>query len=151
MTLPADPPDGAALGHELSLWVVLFHDAVATRLGLNATEHKVLDLIARNAGVSPTGIARHTGLSNAAVTKIATRLVELDHVRRERDPTDGRRWGLTVTDGYRHAMAGLYAPMIDGMTRLSAQFTEAEGRAVTRWIIGTVEVMRAATRQLAER
>jgi hypothetical protein len=144
-----ETPDAATLGHELSLRVVLFHDAVATRLGVNTTEHKVLDVIAREPGVSPTRLAEYTGLSNPAVTKIVHRLAGLGFVERHRDVADGRRVALTVTAGYQRGMAGLYGPMIDGMGRLADKFTKAEGEAIARWIAGTAEVMRHATMTLA--
>ncbi|MFJ7124939.1 MarR family winged helix-turn-helix transcriptional regulator [Streptomyces sp. NPDC098101] len=142
------PMDGASLGHELSLRVVLFHDAVAARLGVNTTEHKVLDLIGRHPGVSPTRLAQETGLSHAAITKITNRLVELGYVRRERDPSDGRKFALAVTPEHRQSMTGLMAPLIDGMSRVTSELTESERETVGRWLTGTVTALREATTKI---
>ncbi|MFC9792904.1 MarR family winged helix-turn-helix transcriptional regulator [Streptomyces sp. NPDC057695] len=139
------PMGGASLGHELSLWVVLFHDAVAAHLSVNATEHKVLDLIGRHPGSSPTRLAQETGLSHAAITKITHRLVGLGYVRRERDPADGRKFALFVTPEHRQSMTGVMAPLIDGMSRVTSELTESERETVGRWLIGTVTALREAT------
>ncbi|GGY80344.1 MarR family transcriptional regulator [Streptomyces nitrosporeus] len=137
--------DGASLGHELSLWVVLFHDAVAAHLGVNATEHKVLDLVGRHPGVSPTRLAQETRLSYAAITKITHHLVELGYVRRERDPSDGRKFALFVSPEHRRSMTGVMAPLIAGMARVTGELTESERETVSRWLMGTVTALREAT------
>ncbi len=147
---PADSADGALLGHELSLWVVLYHDAVAARMGVNATEHKVLDIIARQPGVTPTWLVEVTGLSASGVTKIVNRLVELDWVQRSRDSSDERRFFLAVTVAHQREMACLYEPMADAMNRLADTLDAAERQAVARWVVSATAVLRQATRSLVE-
>ncbi|MFH9613650.1 MarR family winged helix-turn-helix transcriptional regulator [Streptomyces pratensis] len=142
--------DGAALGHELSLWVVLFHEQLAARLQVNATEHKVLGIIGRTPGTHPARLVVETGLSNAAITKIVDRLVGLGYVDRARDPADGRRVVLTATAEHRRVLAGAMAPMLEGMDKVVAGLDEVELAAVGRWLTGTVSVMRDATLALSE-
>ncbi len=141
-------PDGRAMGQELSLRVVLFHEAVAAHFGLNATEHKVLSLIAAEPGVSPGRLVDHTGLSNAAITKIVHRLAALGHVDRRKDPSDGRRYALSVTAEHRRDLARLFAPMAEAMNGLVDGMDDAERATVTRWLSGTVEILRRSTAEL---
>ncbi len=130
--------------------MVLYHETVAARLGLNATENKVLGLIGREPGVSPTRLAEETRLSHAAITKITQRLVQLGYVARERDATDGRRVSLTSTARHREAMSGLMTPLLDGMAKVTGELTEAELGTVARWLSGTIAALRDATTALAE-
>ncbi|MFJ6609304.1 MarR family winged helix-turn-helix transcriptional regulator [Streptomyces sp. NPDC091289] len=141
-------PEGRAMGQELSLRVILFHEAVAAHLGLNATEHKILSLIAAEPGVSPGQLVDRTGLSNAAITKIVHRLAALGHVDRRKDGSDGRRYALSVTAEHRRDLARLFAPMAEAMDGLVDGMDDAERAAVTRWLSGTVEILRRSTAEL---
>src|SRR5690606_11104545 len=97
-----DRTAGDDLGFELSLAVVMFHEAIAQRLGVNNTEHKVLDLIARHeTGPTPGELAAATGLSNPAITKIVDRLVRAGLARRERSPGAGPAAPSALGDGPR--------------------------------------------------
>ncbi|MFE9172961.1 MarR family winged helix-turn-helix transcriptional regulator [Streptomyces kebangsaanensis] len=143
-------PDGIALGQELSLRVVLFHEAVASRLGLNATEHKLLSLIARDPGIGPSELVTYTGLSHPAITKAVNKLVGLGYTERRRDSSDRRRFTLYATPLRRQRMAGVLAPMAEAMESLVDGMDEAERRAVTRWVTGTIDVLRRSTAALTE-
>ncbi|MFI1188498.1 MarR family winged helix-turn-helix transcriptional regulator [Streptomyces californicus] len=140
---------GNALGQELSLRVVLFHEAVAAHLGLNATEHKILSLIARSPGTSPGELAAHTGLSNPAITKVVHRLTGLGHVERRRDAADGRRYSLHVAPGHRRDLARLFSPMAEAMNALVEEMDAAERAAVTRWVGSTIDILRRSTEELS--
>src|SRR2546428_12497931 len=70
---------------------VLFHTAVAERLGLSATDHKYADLIARQGPMTAGELADRTGLTTGAITGVLDRLEPAGGVRRERDPHDRRR------------------------------------------------------------
>ncbi|MFF9576769.1 MarR family winged helix-turn-helix transcriptional regulator [Streptomyces rubiginosohelvolus] len=142
--------EGRAMGQELSLRVILFHEAVAAHLGLNATEHKILSLIAAEPGVGPGQLVDRTGLSNAAITKIVHRLAALGYVDRRKDGSDGRRYALSVTAEHRRELARLFAPMAEAMNGLVEDMDGAERAAVTRWLSGTVEILRRSTAELTK-
>lgn len=78
-------------GREHSTATVLFHSALADRFGLNATDSKTMDLIARLGPLTAGQIAQHTGLASASVTALIDRLEEKGFVRRVRDVADRRR------------------------------------------------------------
>jgi DNA-binding MarR family transcriptional regulator len=73
---------------------VLFHHAVAERLGLGPTDHKCLDLLREREAMTGSELAAVTGLTTGAVTGVVARLEQAGYLRREPDPHDGRKQTL---------------------------------------------------------
>src|SRR5262245_32157571 len=83
--------------------VILFHHAIAERLGLGPTDLQCLDLLRESAskrtadgvvrvrGMSGSELAALTGLTTGAITGVAARLERAGYLRREADPHDGRK------------------------------------------------------------
>jgi DNA-binding MarR family transcriptional regulator len=67
------------------------HEAVATSLGMNPTDLRCLELLAREPEATPSRLAELLGLTTGAVTGILDRLERTGFVRREADPADRRR------------------------------------------------------------
>jgi DNA-binding MarR family transcriptional regulator len=68
-----------------------FFRAAAARIGMTVTDMQVIDIL-ESAGPTTAGqLADLTGLTTGAITGMLNRLEEAGHVRRERDPSDGRR------------------------------------------------------------
>jgi DNA-binding MarR family transcriptional regulator len=137
------------LGQELSTAIVLFHEAVARRLGLNAAEHKALGVIARS-GPLPTGaLAPQLGVGVSAVTGIVDRLEHAGYVRREPDPTDRRRV-LVVADASRTPdLTGIFADLSKEMATLLTKYDDRELAAIADYLTRMVDVLRAQTWRLA--
>src|SRR2546427_12544520 len=73
---------------------VLFHTAVAERLGLSATDHKYAVLIARQGPMTAGELADRAGVTTGAITGVPDRLEQAGGVPRDGDPLDQRRdWG----------------------------------------------------------
>jgi hypothetical protein len=51
-----------------STGIVLFHQAIAERLGLGPTDHKCLDLLRERGTLTGSGLAAITGLTSGAIT-----------------------------------------------------------------------------------
>ena len=79
------------LARRHSTAVVLFHHAVAERLGLGPTAHKCLDLLRERGTITGSELAAITGLTTGAITGVVARLEQAGYIRRESDPHDGRR------------------------------------------------------------
>ena len=79
------------LARRHSTAVVLFHHAVAERLGLGATDHKCLDLLRERGAMAGSDLGAITGLTSGAITGVVARLEEAGYLRREPDPHDGRK------------------------------------------------------------
>ncbi len=79
------------LTRRYSTATVLFHHAVAERLGLGPTDHKCLDLLYERGSMSGSELAAITGLTSGAITGVVNRLERAGHVCREPDPHDRRK------------------------------------------------------------
>jgi DNA-binding MarR family transcriptional regulator len=79
------------LARRHSTAVVLFHHAVAERLGLGPTDHKCLDLLRERAAMTGSELAAITCLTSGAITGVVARLERAGYLRREQDPHDGRK------------------------------------------------------------
>jgi DNA-binding MarR family transcriptional regulator len=115
------------LGRELATKTVLFHSALAARLGLGATDLKCLDLL-RTAQVALTAsnLAALTGLTGGAVTGVADRLEAAGFVERVRDPADRRRWELHPKPDRLGDVAALFTPLSESMAKLCSAYTNDE-------------------------
>src|SRR2546427_708513 len=97
------------LARRHSTAVVLFHHAVAERLGLGPTDHKCLDLLRDRGAMAGSDLGAITGLTSGAITGVVAKLEQAGYLRREPDPHDGRKQILQpAPDGMRniHAVFG---------------------------------------------
>src|SRR3979411_2215178 len=75
---------------ELSIPLSLLNHQVGARAGLNDVDLDCLDLVARDAPLSPSALAERAALHPATVTGVLDRLERGGWVARERDPSDRR-------------------------------------------------------------
>ncbi|HET8624223.1 MAG TPA: MarR family transcriptional regulator [Gemmatimonadales bacterium] len=107
---------------------VLFHAAIAERLGLNPTDHKAADLIIQRGPLSAGELATLTGLTTGAVTGIIDRLEAAGWVRRARDPADRRRVIVTLalTGEPMRRVAAVFEPAARALAHALDGYSEAE-------------------------
>src|ERR1700682_6504871 len=74
-----------------SIAIVLFHQAVAERLGLVQTDHKCLDLLRERGAMTGSDLAAITDLTSGAITGVVARLERAGYLQREPDPHDRRQ------------------------------------------------------------
>jgi DNA-binding MarR family transcriptional regulator len=142
--------DGAELGWELSTAVVLFHEAIAQRLGLSAVEHKALSLITRHGPLTAGALAQQTGLTSGAVTGLVDRLERAGYVRRTQDPGDRRRILVAAIPDRRPDLGGVFAELGQEMAEFLATYDERELAAIGDWITNTIKALRTQTRRLTD-
>lgn len=70
---------------------IMFHQAIATKLGLNSTDHKCLDVIFQNQPITAGQLSELTGLTTGAITGVLDRLEKAGFVFRVKDSNDKRR------------------------------------------------------------
>lgn len=113
-------------GRENGARSIIFHQAVAQVLGLNATDTRCLDLVLRHGPASPTELAQLTGLTTGAVTVLIDRLEKAGLIQRRPSPEDRRRTLLVTTPKTMKVLGPLYAPMARSMHALFSRYTTEE-------------------------
>ncbi len=71
--------------------LTLFHQAAADSVGLSGTDYQASNLLELDGPMASSELARRLGLSLAAGSRLADRLVEAGVARRHADSTDRRR------------------------------------------------------------
>jgi DNA-binding MarR family transcriptional regulator len=112
----------------MSTRTVVFHAAIAERLGLNPSDHKCADLICNETGPVTAGrLAELTGLSTGAITGVVDRLERAGFVSRVPDAEDRRRVVIQgCMEGRAPDLRHLFMPMVLGMVSLCETYTDAE-------------------------
>jgi DNA-binding MarR family transcriptional regulator len=90
--------------------VAAVDQAVADRLGVNATDHRCLDLLDQQGPMTAGALASALDLSTSAVTAVIDRLERLRYVRRLRDRSDRRKIQVELTPFLRRRASELYGP-----------------------------------------
>lgn len=133
-------------GREFSNAAVMFHTAAAQRMGLNASEAKVLDLLQREGPASPGDLARRTGLAPASMTGLLHRLEGKGFVHRRADPHDGRRLLVRIDVATVGRRAGTtYADLATRLEAVYEAFDDDELIVVLAWVEKVTAAQRAAT------
>jgi DNA-binding MarR family transcriptional regulator len=120
--------------------VVLFHAAVADRLGLNTADLKVLRLL----GDEPTTagrLAEETRLTGAAITALLDRLEASGYVTRERDSGDRRRVTVRAVPSRLRKIDRVYDGLYEAMGRLLGKYSAPEFAAIEDYLTRTSQVL----------
>ena len=142
----------ATLMRRQSTAAVPFHHAVAEHLGLGPTDHKCLDLLREHGPTAGSELAALTGLTSGAVTGVVARLERAGYLRREPDPTDGRKQILTLVPERLGDLHGIFAPVREDAATLLAGFDEDQLAAIARFLARSTDLIyRHAARLRAER
>jgi DNA-binding MarR family transcriptional regulator len=130
--LSNESPESRSLRRMLALGLV-FHEAVAVRLGINATDLKCLELAAGEESVTPTRLAELAGLTSGAITGVLDRLERAGIISRGADPADRRRVVVRVEPDRLDQITTMYRPVVD-----AARGSDAASRRAARQYLDTV-------------
>jgi predicted transcriptional regulator len=135
---------GMELGREISAQTVFFHEAVARQLGLNATDTRCLDLIARsgNTQVTAGDLGRATGLTTGAVTGILDRLENAGMVERWRDSSDRRKVFVRPRPEAAVRMGPLYHGLGAAMMKLASSYQTSDLELIAEFLERSVAVLK---------
>jgi DNA-binding MarR family transcriptional regulator len=135
-------------GRQLSAATIMFHQAIADRLGLNPTDHKCMDLVALSGAMTAGELAEATGLTTGAITGVVDRLEAAGFVRREDDPRDRRRVILRLVPA-RYAQAGRLFEHLSRVTaELAERYSDRDLATILDFMTRSREVLREATGEL---
>lgn len=131
---------------------VMFHAAIAERLGLNPSDHKCADLICNEVGPVTAGrLAELTGLSTGAITGVVDRLERAGFVQRVPDPQDRRRVVISgCAEGRAPDVRHLFIPLMTGMVAVCEDYTDEELKLIMGFMHRCGEMMDERAHALRE-
>jgi DNA-binding MarR family transcriptional regulator len=140
------------VGFRLSTATVLFHAAVADRLGINVTDVKCFSLVQQRGPMTAGELAEQTGLTTGAITGIVDRLEKAGLVQRVRDLTDRRRVILEVrlTPAQEQMLQQLYGPMGGAIAQLVEGYDAEDQAMISEFLVKATEILENATRDLRQ-
>jgi DNA-binding MarR family transcriptional regulator len=124
---------------------------VGSRLGLKDVDLDCLDLVSRHGPLSPSALARRTGLHPATMTGILDRLQRAGWVTRERDPGAADRRAVAVRARRERSADAvrLYSGMSTSLDQICAGYTDTELEVIADFLRRTTDAGRDATDELA--
>lgn len=134
---------GFELGRKLSTQTVFLHQLIASKLGVNATDTRCLELISRAEETPVTAgyLARATGLTTGAVTGILDRLEAAGLVARLRDSDDRRRVLVQITPGAAERVGPLYEGLGDAVMKLTAGYSKEELELISDFLENNLAIL----------
>lgn len=143
---------GMELGRELSAQTVFFHEVVARKVGLNATDTRCLELIARSgdAEVTAGDLGKATGLTTGAVTGILDRLEQAGMVERVRDSRDRRKVIVRPKFEALGRVGALYDGLGTAMMRLASGYQTSELELIDGFLERNLALLREQTANLSQ-
>jgi DNA-binding MarR family transcriptional regulator len=140
-----------AAGRELGAVTVLFHNAIAARMGLSATDHKYLELLVQEGPMTAGRLAERTQLTTGAVTGMIDRLERHGLVRRVRDPHDRRKVIVEPNlEAAQRMIAPHFAPLTAEIEAIHEQYSDAELRVIRDYLRQYIEFFRKHTQNMEQ-
>jgi DNA-binding MarR family transcriptional regulator len=134
---------------ELSVQLSVLNHHVAAHLDLTDIDLDCLDLINRHGPLSPSALARRTGLHPATMTGILDRLEQRGRIARERDPSDRRAVVVRAKRARNGEIMRLYSGMNTAMDKICAGYGQPELELLADFLRRTADAGRNATDELA--
>lgn len=143
---------GDLLGRELSTAIVMYHQAIATSLGLSATEWKCLDLLGRHGSLTAGRLADLSGLTTGAITSVVDRLERSGYARRAPNPADRRSVIIAPLrqEEIAEQVAPIFASLGAAMRKFVERFSEDERKAIQAFFDGAIDILRGQTNKVRE-
>ena len=120
--------------------VVLFHHAVAERLGLGPSDHKCLDLLRERGAMAGSDLGAITGLTSGAITGVVARLERAGYLRREPDQHDGRKQILHLALERSH-IQDVIDPLRKDVAALLENFDTRQLTAIAEFLTRTTDLV----------
>ncbi len=134
---------GHELGRELATTSLFFHTLVAGKLGLNATDTRCLEILARSGTVAMTAgsLTQATGLTTGAITGILDRLERAGFLKRLKDAQDRRKVLIELVPGEMAKLGQLYDGLGASMEQLAGRYTVAELQMIEGFLSANLRIL----------
>ncbi|MCC3373551.1 MarR family winged helix-turn-helix transcriptional regulator [Cohnella sp. REN36] len=137
------------LGQQFSLALIMFHQSLADKVGLNLTDYKVLGIIGE--GVTAGKIAEITGLSSGMVTTVVDRLEKKDYVFRDKDAQDRRKVIIKLnSDKVASELAPLFQSFGQVMGTLFSKYNAQEFAILEDFMRNSIDIFQKETIKIRE-
>jgi DNA-binding MarR family transcriptional regulator len=143
---------GHELGRELASTSLFYHTLIAGKVGLNATDTRCLDILARSLPASMTAgaLTEATGLTTGAITGILDRLERAGFVKRRKDAHDRRKVLVELVPGEMASLARLYDGLGMGMESLAARYSLPELEMIEGFLSVTLSILNREIARLTD-
>ena len=147
---PAVDPIVELVGFRLSTATVLYHAAVAERLGVGVTDVKCYSILRQTGPITAGELGERVGLTTGAITAAIDRLERAGLVRRTRTPSDRRRGVIELLSNpeIERALQELYAPLGRAVAGLLEKYSERERALILEFLTGAIQILEAETARL---
>ncbi len=136
---------------ELGNRSVFMSHAVATEIGLNATDFECFDALRlTDRPVTAGELAQVTGLTTGAITGIVDRLEKAGFVERSPDKTDRRRIYVRPLMTMCQRIRELYGPLSNSFQELTKKYTEEELRLIHDFIVTANIMLHTETKRIRD-
>ncbi len=120
--------------------VVLFHHAVAERLGLGPTDHKCFDLLREQGSMTGSELAAITGLTSGAITGVVARLERAGYLRRGPDPHDRRKQILVPAPERVREIQAVFTPIKEETVAVLDRFDAHQLAAIAEFLAHSTDL-----------
>jgi DNA-binding MarR family transcriptional regulator len=141
---------GMELGRELSTTSIFFHQAIASKLGINVTDTRCFELMSRYAQgpVTAGDIARASGLTTGAVTGILDRLEKAGLVERFRDASDRRKVFVRPCMDALERVGHLYEGIAAASLKHASSYSTKDLELIQDYLEGSLQILRDQSAKL---
>ena len=125
---------------EYSSAVDALNQVVGEGMGVNRTDHRVLEILSRRGPMTAGELAKASLLTTGAVTAVVDRLERVGYARRVHDTEDRRRVLIEETPECRKTAMGYYGPFMRRSFEVMAKYTADELQVVRDFIRDATEL-----------
>jgi DNA-binding MarR family transcriptional regulator len=127
---------------------VLFRNAIARRLNLNAADAACLGLLAIKGISTPSELARYAGLTTGATTAMLDRIENAGFIRRKPNPRDRRGVLIEIDEKYTETAWPLVAGIQNAQRELIASYTDRELKTIADFLTRFTENVKQHTTKI---
>jgi DNA-binding MarR family transcriptional regulator len=120
-----------------------FEAHLGSQLTVNPTDLEAMEHLIQDGPLTPTELSRRLAVSTAATTTIIDRLTAVGHVSRIPNPADRRGILVVPAPASVDRAMGAIMPMVVGIDRVLASYTDEEKSVITDYLAQVVAVYRS--------